>query len=97
MLAVGCVGTGLGDSVTIWDILLEQRGFECWMLSRSLGMLWKMCGKSPSKGDPLATAGAEIKALGVEFWFKSICPGVFWDLSPILQATTVPRTFQSVL
>lgn len=59
----------------------------------SLGVLWKMCGKSPSRGDPLATAGAEIKALGVEFWFKSI----FWDLSPILRATAVPRTFQRVL
>lgn len=37
-----------------------------------------MCGESPSKGDPLATAGAEIKALAVEFRFKSFSPGTFW-------------------
>lgn len=64
---------GLGDSVAIWDILLEQKDFVCWMLSHLLGC----CGKSPCKGDPLATAGAEIEALGVEFWFKPLSPGAF--------------------
>lgn len=93
MLAVGCAGMGLGDSVTIWNTLLEQRDFECWMISHLLGCCGKCVGKALPGGDPLATAGAEIKALGVEFWFKSI----FWDLSPIHRATAVPRTFQRVL
>lgn len=57
------------------------------------GVLWKMCGKSPSKGDPLATAGAEIKVLVVEFWFKS-SPGAFWGA---VTHPPVARTFQRVL
>lgn len=76
------------------DALLQQRDLGCWMLSHLLGC----CGKSPSKGDPLAIAGAEIKALLVEFWFKSFSPKEhFGELSPTLQATTVPRTFWHIL
>lgn len=56
-----------------------------------------MCGKSPSKGDPLAIAGAEIKVLTVEFWLKSFSPGVFWGTVTHPLGHNGARTFQHVL
>lgn len=97
---MGCVGTGLGGGVTItiWGCPPAAKGFGVLDAFPSSGVLWEMCGKSPSEGDPVAIAGAEIKALLVEFWFKSFSPKEhFGELSPTLQATTVPRTFWHVL
>lgn len=57
-----------------------------------VGNVW---GKPIQGGSPV---GADIKALAVEFWFKSSSPGGFFgELSLIPQATTVPRTFWCVL
>lgn len=47
-LAVGCVGTGLGQCHPP-----GAKGFGVLDAFPSSGMLWEMCGESPSKGDPL--------------------------------------------